>query len=189
MQTIYLDISNKGVTPRIYAKQKDVGRSFLAVIMDSGVPFEIPADAAISIWYSGASGEGNYTDIGEESAVRIDGNKIEVSLIQQMLANSGDGVLCIVINDYDGNEIGLWNIEYIAEEKPGADSEEAKQYFSAFSKAVADLQSVAGSLSVDDTLTKKGSAADAAETGRQLSVERSRITEYNQVIPHQDVQR
>lgn len=177
MQTIYLDISNKGVTPRIYAKQKDVGRSFLAVIMDSGVPFEIPADAAISIWYSGASGEGNYTDIGEESAVRIDGNKIEVSLIQQMLANSGDGVLCIVINDYDGNEIGLWNIEYIAEEKPGADSEEAKQYFSAFSKAVADLQSVAGSLSVDDTLTKKGSAADAAETGRQLSVERSRITE------------
>ena len=91
MQTIYLDISNKGVYPCIYAKQGDVDRKFLVVVTDSGIPFNCE-EMSISVWYDGDSGEGNYTHIGEEDAISVTKNKITVSLIQQMLVNGGNGV-------------------------------------------------------------------------------------------------
>ena len=138
MQTIYLDISNKGVIPCVYAKQGDVNRKFLLVVTDGGVPFNCE-ETAISVWYDGDSGEGNYTHIGEESAISVTGNKITVSLIQQMLVNAGNGVLSISISNPDGGQIGLWNIDYCVEEKPGAESEEATQYYDAFSQTAADI--------------------------------------------------
>lgn len=138
MQTIHLDISNKGVYSCIYAKQGDVGRKFCLIVTNNGVPYECE-EALVSVWYKGDSGEGNYTDIGESSAIEIRGNKITVSMIQQMLTNPGGGVLSLSITDDDGNQIGLWNIDYCVEEKPGANSEEAKQYYDAFSKSTEQL--------------------------------------------------
>ena len=138
MQTIYLDISNKGVYPCIYAKQGDINRKFLLIVTDGGVPFNCE-NTAISVWYDGDSGEGNYTHIGEENAISVTGNKITVSLIQQMLVNAGNGVLSISISNPDGGQIGLWNIDYCVEEKPGAESEEATQYYDAFSQTAADI--------------------------------------------------
>lgn len=138
MQTIYLDISNKGVYPCIYAKQGDVDRKFLLVVTDNGVPFDCE-DKAISVWYDGDSGEGNYTHIGEKDAIIVDGNKITVSLIQQMIVNAGDGVLSVSVSDASGSQIGLWNIEYCVEQKPGAESKKATQYYDAFSQTAADI--------------------------------------------------
>jgi microcystin-dependent protein len=163
MQTIYLDISNKGVYPCIYAKQGDVGRNFCIIVTDSGVPFNCET-CLISIWYKGDSGEGNYTDIGSQSAIIIDGNKITVSLIQQMLVNPGSGVLSLSVTDTSGNQIGLWNIDYCVEEKPGANSEEAKQYYDAFSKPIADLTQSADSISkaqkrIDSIIQTKNKSA------------------------------
>ena len=129
MQTIYLDISNKGVIPTIYAKQRDVGRKFLAVITDNGIPFDVSEDSLISVWYSGASGEGNYTHIGEKTAFSFEKNKLTVELIHQMLVNHGNGVLSLQIADSLERQIGLWNIPYCVEELPGANSEEAKKYY------------------------------------------------------------
>lgn len=166
MQTIYLDISNKGVVPTVYAKQGDVGRKFEVVLTDSGLPY-VPTDgSAFSVWYSGASGEGNYTDIGDKSAFSVNVNKVIVEMIAQMLSNAGEGVLSLVLNDITGSQIGLWNIRYVCESVPGAESEKAKEYYTAFSEAVKELSdtkailksklSVDGSNAMEDDLPMGG---------------------------------
>lgn len=163
MQTIYLDISNKGVIPTIHAKQGDVGRKFQVVLTDSGLPYIPVGGSAFSVWYSGASGEGNYTEVGDKSAFSVSGNKVTVEMISQMLSNDGEGVLSFVLNDPNGNQISTWNIHYICEYVPGADSQEAKAYYTAFSHAVEKLPYPDASLSVS------GKAADAAATGKALA--------------------
>jgi len=132
MQTFNLDLTIKNVQPRLLVKQGDVGRKIRAVITDAGADYPIPKNAALSVWYSGASGAGNYSMIGDASAFSIDGNKVTVELITQMLTNAGSGELCLVINNADGSQLGTWNIPYIVERVPGAGSEAAQQYFTAF---------------------------------------------------------
>jgi hypothetical protein len=163
MQTIYLDISNKGIIPTIYAKQGDVRRKFLVVLTDAGIPYSTPAGSVFSVWYDGDSGEGNYTDIGEKTAFSINENKVEVELITQMLGVPGEGVLCLVLNGADGSQIASWNINYLVESVPGANSEQAKDYYTAFSRAVEKLPYPDASLSVP------GKAADAAAVGAALN--------------------
>ena len=157
MQKIYLDISNKGVVHTIHAKQGDVGRKFGVVLTDSGLPYIPTSGSAFSVWYSGASGEGNYTDIGEKSAFSVNENEVTVEMIAQMLSNEGEGILSLVLNDNGGNQIGLWSIRYVCESVPGANSEEAKEYYSAFSESVKKLSDtdaiLRSKLSVDGTNT------------------------------------
>lgn len=161
MQTIYIDISNKNVIPIIYAKQGEVGRKFLAVLTDGSVPYSLPAGCALSVWYDGDSGEGNYTHIGEKSAFYVDGNRISIEMITQMLSVPGKGNMCLVLN-YGDNQVASWNIEYVVESVPGAESEKAKEYYTAFSKAVSELPYP------DETLSIAGKPADAAATGAAL---------------------
>lgn len=163
MQTIYLDISNKGVIPTIYAKQGDVGRKFLVVLTDSGIPYAPPAGSVFSVWYDGASGEGNYTDVGSSPAIIVNANTVKVELITQMLQNEGEGKLCLVLNEANGDQISSWNISYICEAVPGHESEEAKAYFTAFSNAVQNLPYP------DVSLSTQGKAADAAAVGAALA--------------------
>jgi hypothetical protein len=175
MQTIYLDISNKGVIPCINAKQNEVGRKFLAIVTDGGVPYNIPFDSVVSVWYDGDSGKGNYTDIGEQPAIEVSGNKISVELIEQMLSVPGYGVITILLNSPTGQQIGLWNIGYCVELVAGVNSEKAEEYYNAFSEAAKNLAQAAKMFTVDPTLNNPGQPADAKETGVQISVERKRI--------------
>jgi hypothetical protein len=163
MQTIYLDISNKGVVPTIYAKQGDVGRKFEVVLTDSGLPYIPVGGSVFSVWYDGDSGQGNYTDIGDKSAFTVNGNKVTVELITQMLAVAGEGLLCLVLNGADGSQIASWNIKYVVESIPGATSEQANAYYTAFSSAVENLPYP------DESLSVQGKAADAAATGAALA--------------------
>lgn len=163
MQTIYLDISNKGVVPTIYAKQGDVGREFLVILTDAGIPYNPPGGSVFSVWYDGASGEGNYTDVGSSPAIIINANTVKVELITQMLQNEGEGKLCLVLNKANGDQISSWNISYICEAVPGHESEEAKAYFTAFSNAVQNLPYP------DVSLSTPGKAADAAAVGAGLA--------------------
>lgn len=135
MQTIYLDISNKGVIPCIQAKQSEVGRKFLAVITDNGVPYNIPDNSLLSVWYEGDTDAGNYSSIEEKSAFSIDGNKISVELVAQMLLKPGNGELCLSITHGDGGEINTWNIPYNVEYKPGAGSAVPTEYYTALTDA------------------------------------------------------
>ena len=161
MQTIYIDISNKMVLPTIYAKQGDVGRKFEVVFTDSGVPYNIPDVAHFSVWYDGDSGSGNYTDIGSDSAFTVNGNRVVVEMIAQMLLRDGNGVLCLVMNKNE-SQIGSWNIPYVCENVPGAESESAESYYTAFSTAVEKLKTT------DASLTRRGYPADAKATGDKI---------------------
>lgn len=163
MQTIYIDISNKMVLPIIYAKQGDVGRKFAVSFSDSGIPYEPPNGSVFSVWYSGASGEGNYTDIGNHSAFSVTKNIVIVELISQMIEIPGTGNICLILSKADGSQIGSWNIPYDCEFVPGYESEEARNYYTAFANAVANLPYPDVSLSVP------GKAADAAATGKALA--------------------
>lgn len=161
MQIIYLDISNKGVVPTIYAKQGDIGRKIQVIFTDSGIPYKIPENAELSVWYEGDSGDGNYTDIGDKSAIVVENNKVTFELITQMLNNDGEGIVCLIMNVGE-EQIGSWNIHYSCEKVPGFDSEGASSYFTAFSESVNKLKNT------DKTLTKEGYPADAKATGDKI---------------------
>ena len=145
MQTIYLDISNKGIIPTINAKQNDVGRTFQVLLFENGIPYNA-AENSVSffLWYSGASGDGNYdtiwTKVGQVTEGRyaflIDNNSVIVELATQMLTNAGSGQMCLTMKDTDGKTVGLWNIPYSVEEVPGYPSENAKPYYPKFVQSV-----------------------------------------------------
>lgn len=135
MQTIYLDISNKGVIPCVQAKQSEVGRKFLAVITDNGVPYNIPDNSLLSVWYEGDTDAGNYSSIEEKSAFSIDGNKVVVELVAQMLLKPGKGDLCLSVTHGNGGETNTWNIPYEVEYKPGAGSSVPTEYYTALTEA------------------------------------------------------
>lgn len=175
MQTINLDLSIKSVLPLLHTKQGDVGRKFKAVITDSGAAYPVSSDMQLSVWYSGTSGEGNYSAIDGRSAFSISGNAVTVELITQMLQNKGGGSLCLMINAADGTQIGMWNIPYLVEPVPGMGSAAAEQHYTALSEVAANAaaaadraEQAAEKLTTDTTLTKSGVAADAQAVGAAL---------------------
>lgn len=137
MQTIKLDLSFYEATQAVLAKQGDVGRKFMAVFTDAGADFIFSDAMTLSVWYAGTSGAGNYTKIGDHSAFSVSGNTVTVELIAQMLTNKGGGNMCLMLHSTDGSQIATWNIPYIVEHVPGADSEEATAYYTALSEASA----------------------------------------------------
>ena len=183
MQTINLHIYKQTIVPVLFAKQGDVGRKFKAVLTDGTAGYTIPADTVFSVWFSGASGEGNYSAIDGRSAFAISGNTVEVELITQMLNNKGQGVLCLVMNNTDGTQIGTWNIPYEVEAVPGMGSAAAQQHFTALSEvaaaaaaSAARAEAAAKKLTIDDTLSKTGQAADANAVGEKVTAIEGRIT-------------
>lgn len=128
MQTICLNFYKKSVTPVLYAKQLDVGRKFKAIISDGTDGYAIPSNTVFTVWYSGASGEGNYDTVGDHSAFSVSGNTVTVELITQMLNNKGAGNLCLQMAMADGSQLGTWNIPYDVEGVPGAGSHPATQH-------------------------------------------------------------
>ena len=169
MQAFHFDLSTKSIAPVLNVKQGDVGRKFQAVITDRGVDYNIPAGAQFSVWFSGPSGEGNYSAIGERSAFTVDGNTVTVELIAQMLQNPGTGAMCLVLNAVDGSQIGLWNVIYSVEAVPGMGSKTAQEYYTALSELARQAIEAAATFETDTTLFVSGKAADAAATGAALA--------------------
>ena len=161
MQTINLDISRKLCIPPIYAKQSEVGRKFLAVITDNGLPYNIPDNSLLSVWYEGDTDAGNYSSIEEKSAFSIDGNKVTVELVAQMLLKPGNGELCLSITHGDGGETNTWNIPYCVEYKPGAGSPVPTEYYTALTEA--------GSMAAEQVSLAKAEADKAAAAAAQAA--------------------
>lgn len=179
MQTINLDISLKMPIQKIYAKQKDIGRTFEAKIFDGGIP-QIVDENQFSVWYSGKSGDGNYSTINNESAFSVFENVVTVELIAQMLNVPGDHELCLIMSNADGNQIGLWNIPYYVEAIPGADSEKATQYFNELAGAanVAKESAAAAKDSATAAENFAGIAMDAANSvSNHVSYQPQALTE------------
>lgn len=165
MQTINLDISccPDGPQPVLQVKQGDVGRKFKAFITDNGMHYGIPADTQVTLWYSGTSGQGNYTHVGDHSAASISGSTVTVELITQMLTTPGGGTLCLVLNKKTGEQVGLWNIQYWVESVPGADSPAAQTYYTAFSKSASDVLTAAEKLTLPVPVANGGTGATTWE--------------------------
>ena len=143
--------------PFLQAKQGDVGRKFQAVITDGGTAYNIPSGTTLSMWYSGTSGEGNYSHIGldddflrSRNAFTISGNTVTVELVAQMLSCPGGGTMCMVMNSAEGEQIATWNIPYIVEKIPGANSEGATQYYTAYAQAAMREMSSALAAALED---------------------------------------
>ena len=92
------------------------------------------------------------------------------------------------MNDADGNQVGLWNVPYVAEEIPGMDSPEAEQNFTAFSEAAAKIADIAqqamdaaSTFTTDTALKEAGKAADAEAVGIALDGKVS--TKYGLGVP------
>ena len=109
MQTIKLDISQKNNVPLLYVKQRDVGHVFAIELYENGIPYTVDEDNTFAVWYSGASGNGNYTEVGGESAFDLDRNRIEVQMIMQMLNKPGDHEMCVVMYGGNRDQKGFWN--------------------------------------------------------------------------------
>lgn len=143
MQIFNLDLSIKRIVPLLNVKQRDVGAKIQVVLTDDKKEYIIPDGIQFSVWFSGRSGEGNYTKIDGRDAFSVDGNKVTVELIYQMLNNPGEHAMCLVMNGADGTQLGLWNIPYFVEPIPGADSVGALQYYQAFLKAQENAEKAA----------------------------------------------
>lgn len=143
MQEYKIDISVKTILPVLFVKQGEIGRKIKLFLSDSGKPYNVPTRSAISVWFSGAAGSGNYTNTGANNAVSFSGNEITVDLIAQMLSAPGEGKLCILINTSGGQQIGTWNIPYFCESVPGFDGPKAEQYYTAFSELIENAVKVA----------------------------------------------
>jgi len=183
MQQISLDISQFRTPQTIHAKQGDVGRKFIATITDADAPYQIPAGASLSVWYSGTSGMGNYTNIADRSAFVVNGNAVTVELIAQMVLNKGGGRLCLILTGSDGTQLGLWDIPYAVEAVPGMNSSVAQQHFTALSAAVRQAETsavraetAAATFETDTTLSKKGKAADAYFVGTVINSMNSNVS-------------
>ena len=176
MQIIQLDISRKAEVTPIEAKQDDVGRKFQAQILENGIPYMIPQGAVVSLWYSGTSGEGNYSEIDGNNPFLVTGHTVTVELIHQMLSVPGGGIMCLVVNDVNGEQIGLWNIPYHVEKIPGAGSDTAEDYYSALSEMISRI-------SPDASLSVAGRPADAKAVGDALALlaEEKSIIDYYEV--------
>ena len=172
MQAFNLDITKKGVVPLLYAKQRDVGTKIEITITDNGSKYDL-ANMSLSVWYSGKSGEGNYTTIDDKSAFTVSGNVVVVELIMQMLNLPGEHLMCLVMNGTDGSQLGLWNIPYYVEAIPGADSVAAQQYYQAFLAAQKKAEEAAQV--AEDAQEHANAAAqtavDAAARAENLSAE------------------
>lgn len=178
MQTFNLDLSKKGVIPLLNAKQRDVGTKIVVKITDNGKEYAIPTDASFSVWFSGKSGEGNYTTINGKSAFVTKGNTVTVELIYQMLNNAGEHVMCLTMNGTDGSQLGLWNIPYYVEAIPGADSVAAQQYYQAFLAAQKKAEEAAQVADdAKELATQSAQAAtDAAARAEQVVASVDQVT-------------
>jgi hypothetical protein len=141
MQTIYIDISKKGIIQTINAKQGDIGRRFEILLFENGVPYHPVGDETnLSLWYCCEGFCGNYRQISVKNgsaeykrlAFTADENSVIVELAPQMLEEPGIGQMCLSIDGDDGETIGTWNIQYEVEGIPGYPSKEPSPYYPRF---------------------------------------------------------
>ncbi len=168
MQTIKLDIVNRDIMPTVTTKQGDIGRKVCFQITNQGEYQYIPSNVVVCLWYSGSSGMGSYTAIGDRSAYSVDDDMVFVELIPAMLQCAGGGTLCLTIYYDDGTILGTWNLLYVCEAIPGANSSEAVNYYTAFSEMAQKAVEAATKMSTDETLSVSGVAADAKAVGDAL---------------------
>ena len=141
MQNFNVDISTSHIPQALYVKQGDsLSRFFAITIADNGSPWEPPENAAYTIRFSTSAGTGWYDTIQlvggtTRPAVSAAGNVLTCEVAEQ--ATLGNGQLCVMVNDATGYQLGMWNLNIIAEVVPGANSQEAGSYYGVLAGQIA----------------------------------------------------
>ena len=147
MQTAVIDLSRTGVTPVFHAMQGDTKRLVQLRITDGGVPRDVSGDA-VSIWYTGPSGAGNYSD-----GVTKSGDTLTLPIHPGLTAAPGRYQLSAMLNDTAG-KCSTWTMMLDVSATPGYGSAEAKAYFEAFEAGSLQAQLDAiGTISAEDLQT------------------------------------
>lgn len=141
MQNFNVDISTSHIPQVLYVKHGDsLSRFFALTIADNGSPWEPPENAAYTIRFSTSAGTGWYDTIQlvggtTRPAVSAAGNVLTCEVAEQ--ATLGNGQLCVMVNDSTGYQLGMWNLNIIAEVVPGANSQEAESYYGVLAGQIA----------------------------------------------------
>lgn len=141
MQNFNVDISTSHIPQALYVKQGDsLSRFFALTVADNGSPWEPPENAAYTIRFSTPAGTGWYDTIQlvggtTRPAVSAAGNVLTCEVAEQ--ATLGNGQLCVMVNDSTGYQLGMWNLNIIAEVVPGANSQEAESYYGVLAGQIA----------------------------------------------------
>lgn len=174
MQEVILDLSVKPDAddiPKVHMKQGDSNRYFRAVIQDRGADYAIPTGTVITLWFAGTGGQGNYAAVDETSAFSVSGSEVTVRISPMMTAVKGGGVMCLVLTDAAGEQLGTWDICYVVEPLPGMDGADAQDTYEAYRDLLA--QAVAAAERVTDIA--HGGTGASSVAGAQNAL---RVTQY-----------
>lgn len=153
MQKAIIDLSKNGIIPVFHAKQGDTSRRVAITLLDNGLPYDTAADA-VSVWYRGPSGEGNYSD-----GIDKDGSTLTILVNPNMTAASGRHTCAVMLSNESGR-CTTWNFCVEVAYTPALGSEEAKAYFEAFE---------AGELAADIAAVDARTAKAVAELNARVS--------------------
>lgn len=153
MQKAIIDLSKNGVIPVFHAKQGDTSRRVAITLLDNGLPYDTAADA-VSVWYRGPSGAGNYSD-----GIDKDGSTLTILVNPNMTAASGRHTCAVMLSNENGR-CTTWNFCVEVAYTPALGSEEAKAYFEAFE---------AGELAADIAAVDARTAKAVAELNARVS--------------------
>lgn len=164
MQNFSVDISTSHIPQALYVKQGDsLSRFFVLTIADNGSPWEPPENAVYTIRFSTSAGSGWYDTIqlvggSTRPAVNAAGNVLTCEVAEQ--ATLGNGQLCVMVNDATGYQLGMWNLNIIAEVVPGANSPEAENYYGVLAGQIA--QALAAAQQAETSAQSAQTSADEA---------------------------
>lgn len=153
MQKAIIDLSKNGIIPVFHAKQGDTSRRVAITLLDNGLPYDTAADA-VSVWYCGPSGEGNYSD-----GIEKDGSTLTILVNPNMTAASGRHTCAVMLSNESGR-CTTWNFCVEVAYTPALGSEEANAYFEAFE---------AGELAADIAAVDARTAKAVAELNARVS--------------------
>ena len=167
MQSFVADISAGAIPQILRVKQGDsMSRFFQLTLTDGGAAWQPPEGAVYTVRFATDKSSGWYDTIrlpdgGSRPAVEAQGNRLTVELAMQ--ATAGDGELCVVVNDALGYQLAAWNITIQTEPVPGADSQEAQDYYGVLAGQISQVAQDASAAAASAAAAEK-SAADAKQS-------------------------
>lgn len=171
MQNSTLDLSFKNIPPLFYAMQGDTDRQVQVSLFDGGVLYDASSDA-VSVWYSGPGGDGNFSE-----GISIERNVLTITLNGNVTAVPGNYALAVMLSRSNG-KVSTWNMILKVGVVPGYGSPAAQDYFEAFQagELAQRLESVNARIT-SEVATLNGSIAnESASLASQIETVNSRIS-------------
>ena len=96
MESIYLDVTPRGVNPIVYTSQGDAERSIGVYLIENGLPYELAGSETLTLNIK--TSEGEYL---EQELTNNGGNYIEISLDSDVTIKAGANYCKIIIETED----------------------------------------------------------------------------------------